>query len=225
MSIRIEVGQEVLRGNREWAARNRSILHRNNVWTLNMMSSPGAGKTSILERVIPLLKEQMNVVVIEGDVMTTLDAERIRALGVQSVQINTQGACHLDARMIHDVIVQLPLQEIDLLLIENVGNLVCPADFALGEDMRIAVLSVTEGEDKVEKYPYVFQQADAILLNKIDLLPYLPFRVPKFLEEVHHANPYAPIFHVSAATGEGIAVWNDWLIQKGKQHQRSAESD
>jgi hydrogenase nickel incorporation protein HypB len=225
MSVRIEVSRDVLQGNKEWAARNRSILQRNNVWTLNMMSSPGAGKTSILEHVIPSLKQQMSVAVIEGDVMTTLDAERICALGVQSVQINTQGACHLDAKMIYDVIVQLPLQDIDLLLIENVGNLVCPADFELGEDMKIAVLSITEGEDKVEKYPYVFQQASAILLNKIDLLPYLTFDVSKFHAEVHRTNPNAPIFRVSARTGEGLAIWNDWLIQKVQQQQRRAESD
>ncbi|MDF2658756.1 MAG: hypB [Paenibacillus sp.] len=225
MVIRVAVEQEIFRGNREWAMRNRAMLQMHQVCAVNLMSSPGAGKTSVLERAIPQLAVRLRTVVIEGDVMTALDAERIAVLGIPAVQINTRGACHLDAKMIHDVLVKLPLAEIDLLLIENVGNLVCPADFELGEQLRVTVLSVTEGEDKVEKYPYIFRKADAVLLNKTDLLPYVPFDVPRFRKELWQANPDVEVIHTSASTGEGIDSWTDWLIRRANFIPQKSESD
>lgn len=223
MVVRISVDQDVLRGNQDWAQRNRSSFKQNAVWTVNLMSSPGAGKTSVLENVIPILKDHLRLGVIEGDVMTTLDAERIASLGVKTVQINTRGACHLDAKMINETIQSLPLSQIDLLIIENVGNLVCPADFDLGEDHRITMLSVTEGADKVEKYPAVFQRADAILLNKVDLLPYLTFDVLRFKDEVDKVNPNAPVFQMSATSGEGLKLWTEWLVQVVKNRRTGSE--
>lgn len=217
MTVRISINQDILRGNREWAERNRSAFSEHNVLTVNLMSSPGAGKTSVLEKVIPFLKEHVRLAVIEGDVATTYDAERIALLGIKAVQINTQGACHLDARMINETIQHLSLSEIDLLFIENVGNLVCPADFDLGEDLRITILSVTEGADKVEKYPSVFQCADAILLNKIDLLPHVPFDVGHFKIEAGKVSGDVPVFQVSAVTGEGLKAWAEWLVQQIKK--------
>lgn len=214
MSIRISVHQDIMRGNDEWAKRNRTILEEYNVFTINMLSSPGAGKTSLLEAVIPRLKPQLQVAVIEGDVCTTLDAERIAALGVQAIQINTQGACHSDARMINEVVQSLPLSLIDLLIIENVGNLVCPASFDLGEHCRVTVTSTTEGADKVEKYPEAFQRSHAILLNKIDLMPHLNFGIEQFELGLRKIRSKAPIFHTSAKTGEGVQEWEEWLKKR-----------
>lgn len=216
MAARVSLHQDVLRGNREWAERNRSACKSHRIFVVNLMSSPGAGKTSLLESVIPSLQTQLRVAVIEGDVCTTLDAERIARLGVRTAQINTLGACHLDARMINDVIAQLPLAQIDLLLVENVGNLVCPADFDLGEDCRITVISTTEGADKAEKYPSAFRNAHAVLLNKIDLLPYLAFDIKRIQHAVSALNPAAPVFPVSAITGEGLTAWTDWLLRQAK---------
>lgn len=190
------------------------MFKENGIHAINLISSPGAGKTSILEKAIPILRAQLQLAVIEGDVMTTLDAERIAALGMKTVQINTRGACHLDAKMIHEALLQLPLSEIDLLFIENVGNLVCPADFDLGEQERIAILSVTEGVDKVEKYPFVFQHADAVLLNKMDLLPYLDFDLSRFDAEIQKLNPIASVYRMSATNGEGVRLWCEHLIKK-----------
>jgi hydrogenase nickel incorporation protein HypB len=183
------------------------------------MSSPGAGKTSLLERAIPRLERCLQVAVIEGDVCTTLDAERIARLSVKTVQINTQNACHLDARMVSNALHRFPQASIDLLFIENVGNLVCPADFDLGEHCRLTVISTPEGADKAEKYPSAFQSAHAVLLNKIDLLPYVAFDVGRFREVVSELNPAAPVFPMSAATGEGVADWTDWLLQMMKRER------
>lgn len=223
MAARISLHQDVLRGNQEWAERNRSAFKQNHVFTVNIMSSPGAGKTSLLESVIPQLKKHLRLAVIEGDVCTTLDAERIAILGVKTVQINTQGACHLDAKMINDAIHRLPQTQIDLLFIENVGNLVCPADFDLGEHVRMTVLSVTEGADKAEKYPSVFRSAHAVLLNKIDLLPFVSFDVGRFRDVVSELNPVAPVFQLSATTGEGLTAWTDWLLQTMRERMEASE--
>jgi len=179
---------------------------------MNLMSSPGAGKTSLLERLIPELSAHITIGVIEGDLCTTLDAERIAKLGVQAVQINTDGACHLDARMVHDALQRFNAHRVDLLFIENVGNLVCPADFDLGEHRRIAMLSVTEGADKVEKYPNVFTYADALIVSKIDLLPYVNFDEQFYETEARRLNPDASLFRVSAVTGEGIDEWTRWIL-------------
>lgn len=223
MVVHISLEKDVLRSNQEWAERNRLMFKENGIHTINLVSSPGSGKTSILEKAIPILRDWLQLGVIEGDVMTTLDAERIASLGIKAVQINTRGACHLDAKMIHEALQQLPLSEIDLLFIENVGNLVCPADFDLGEQERITILSVTEGVDKVEKYPYVFQNADAVLLNKIDLLPYLDFNLPRFDAEIQKLNPIASVYRMSAANGEGVRLWSEHLIQKLKKKHPESE--
>lgn len=224
MADRISLHRDVLRGNREWAERNRAAFRKNYIFTINIISSPGAGKTSVLEGIIPKLKKQVRVAVIEGDVCTTLDAERMALLGVKTVQINTHGACHLDARMINDAIHPLLKTPIDMLFIENVGNLVCPADFDLGEHCRITMLSTTEGADKVEKYPSVFQNAHAVLLNKTDLLPYIRFDVGRFQDAVFRLNPVVPVFQMSAVTGEGLDTWTNWLLQKMKEQMAGSES-
>lgn len=223
MAVRIPIHQDVLRGNRVWSERNRLAFKQNHIFTVNIMSSPGAGKTSLLESVIPQLKKHLRLAVIEGDICTTLDAERIALLDVKTIQINTLGACHLDAKMINDAIHCLPQTEIDLLFIENVGNLVCPADFDLGEDVRMTVLSVSEGADKAEKYPSIFRSAHAILLNKIDILPYISFDFGRFREVVSVLNPVAPIFPMSATTGEGLTEWMEWLLQTVRERTEQSE--
>lgn len=212
MGAQISIQRDVLRGNEEWAKRNRTFLKERGTYAMNLMSSPGAGKTSLLERLIPDLSAHIKVGVIEGDLCTTLDAERIAKLGIQAVQINTHGACHLDARMVHDALQSFTDHTVDLVFIENVGNLVCPADFYLGEHHRIAMLSVTEGADKVEKYPNVFTYADALIVSKIDLLPYVNFDEQSFEMEARRLNPNASLFRISAVTGEGIDEWIRWIL-------------
>lgn len=214
MTERIYIGRHVLQGNKDMAKENSERLRQHGILTLNLLSSPGAGKTTLLERVIDTIKGQYDIAVIEGDVATTLDSERIAAHGIHAVQINTHGACHLDARMIAQALDHFTLAEVDLLIIENVGNLVCPAEFDLGEDLRVVILSTTEGVDKVAKYPVVFERADAVLLNKTDLLPYIQFDVEQFKADVHRLNPDVPIFYVSALNGEGIQGWIEWLTTK-----------
>jgi hydrogenase nickel incorporation protein HypB len=214
MTERVYVKKHVLHGNQSIANQNRERFKSQGVLTLNLLSSPGAGKTTLLEKFLQSVKDKLNVAVIEGDVATALDAERIAACGAHAVQINTHGACHLDAKMISQVLDYFNLAELDLLVIENVGNLVCPAEFDLGEDLRIVLLSTTEGIDKVVKYPVVFQRADAVILNKIDLLPYLSFDVDQFIKDVHELNPQVPIFQISARDGEGVNEWTNWLIGK-----------
>lgn len=210
--MRIEVGRPVLRGNQAIADQNRALFHRHGVLVLNMISSPGAGKTTFLERWIRQARDRLRIGVIEGDIATTLDADRIAACGVPAVQINTHGACHLDAGMIARTLDHFDLAELDCLVIENVGNLVCPAEFDLGESLRITLLSTTEGEDKPAKYPASFRRSDAMLLTKTDLLPYLDFDPERFCASMQGINPAVPIFWISSVTGEGMAQWTDWLL-------------
>lgn len=212
MSAQISIQRDVLRGNEEWAGRNRIFIKEKGTCVMNLMSSPGAGKTSLLEQLIPKLSVHLKVGVIEGDICTTLDAERIARLGIPAIQINTHGACHLDARMVHDALQHMLEASLDLIFIENVGNLVCPADFDLGEHHRIAILSVTEGADKVEKYPTVFTCADALIASKIDLLPYVAFDEQHYDREVRQLNPSSPLFRISAVTGEGVEEWMQWIL-------------
>ncbi|TBL80303.1 hydrogenase nickel incorporation protein HypB [Paenibacillus thalictri] len=214
MAERIHLEQHVLQGNKLIAGQNRDRFQRHHVLAVNVLSSPGAGKTTLLERLAEQLKTKLRMAVIEGDIATTLDSERIAAHGVQAVQINTHGACHLDARMVMQALEYVELADIDLLIIENVGNLVCPAEFDLGEELDIVVLSATEGEDKVAKYPFVFKKADAVILNKTDLLPYIPFDVERFEAEVRLLNVAAPIFQVSALKRDGLDEWIGWLCGK-----------
>jgi len=179
--------------------------------TLNLVSSPGAGKTALVERTAAALKDELRLAVIEGDLATTLDAGRVAAHGVPVVQINTNGGCHLEARQIMAALSQLPLDGLDVLIIENVGNLVCPTEFDLGEDAKVVITSLTEGDDKPLKYPGAFLAAQAIVVNKIDLAPYLPVNVPKLREAILTVNSRARILPLSCATGEGLEDWLDWV--------------
>lgn len=176
------------------------------------MGSPGAGKTTVLEKTIDLLKDRLKLGVIEGDIYTTKDADRIEQHGIPVTQINTGGACHLDAAMVAKALPELNLEELDLLIIENVGNLVCPVEFNLGEHLKIAVLSVIEGDDKPLKYPLIFRQSSAVILNKVDLLPFCEVSLENMKLDILSINPGIPIFEVSARTGEGLKDWADWLV-------------
>jgi hydrogenase nickel incorporation protein HypB len=209
----IKVVKNVLSANDEIAAQNRELLDSHGILALNIMASPGAGKTSVVMNTIRLLDGRLRCGVIEGDVASSVDAEKVATLGVPVVQINTGGGCHLDARQVQDSLGALPLGEIDLLMIENVGNLICPTSFLLGEDQRVAIASVPEGDDKPLKYPALFLKAEAVVLNKMDLLPYIEFDLGAFRDRVKGLNPNVRLFEVSCTTGEGLAGWADWLAE------------
>ncbi len=209
--MEIKVVANVLKANEDMAVVNREILSRRGIRVVNMISSPGAGKTTILERTVEALKNEIPMAVIEGDLMTTRDAERINRHGVPVVQINTQGGCHLDANMVNKAMLELPLDEIKLLIIENVGNLVCPASFDLGEDAKVVVLSVPEGDDKPLKYPQVFSKAGICLLNKIDYLPHSNFNLKQFYQDAAALNPEQKVFEVSALREDGMQNWYNYL--------------
>jgi hydrogenase nickel incorporation protein HypB len=181
--------------------------------TINMMSSPGAGKTTLLERTIERLRGQLRIGVIEGDVETTADAERIEAAGAETVQINTRGACHLEAHMIRAALSEIDLARIGLLFIENIGNLVCPAAWNLGEDTRVVIVSTTEGDDKPAKYPQMFAVSQVMVVNKLDLLPYVDYNLEKVKRQALAINPHLRIFELSCRTGEGLDAWCDWLLE------------
>lgn len=220
----VSVLQGLLKHNDDQAAHNRAHFDARGILAVNLMSSPGSGKTALLEASIVALKNEFNIAVIEGDLETENDAQRIRAQGVQAHQILTGTACHLDAHLVHDALHHLNLQDLDLLFIENVGNLVCPASFDLGQHLNLTLLSVTEGDDKPAKYPVMFRGADAMLITKTDLLPYLddfaPERAETYLRNL--ANP-APVLRLSARSGEGMAAWFTWLRdQLNAQRQRLA---
>jgi hydrogenase nickel incorporation protein HypB len=212
----VKVLEDVLDANDTIARANRADFDRAAVTVVNLMSAPGAGKTSLLERVVPDL-DGVRVGVLEGDVQGTLDADRLAALQVPVTQINTDpgfgGECHLDANMVRSALPALPLDEIDLLVIENVGNLVCPAEFRVGEDVRVMVSAVTEGEDKPLKYPLMFRTCELVLVNKIDLLPHLNFDLDLFLRNLDAVHPDVPRLLVSARTGEGVEDWRTWLVR------------
>ena len=209
--MKVKVVTRILEANDRIAEENRKRFQDAGVYVVNLMGAPGAGKTTLLERTIRALKPRLKVGVIEGDIVGTDDAERIGALGVPVVQINTGGACHLDANMISEVLPELPLNELDMLIIENVGNLVCPAEFKVGENVKMMVLSIAEGHDKPLKYPLMFQESSALVLNKIDLLPYMNTDMNKVRNDSLALNPKLRIFEVSCATGAGIDAWAEWL--------------
>jgi len=211
---KLSVEIDILAKNNRLAAGNRRFLREKGVFALNLVSSPGSGKTTILERTLRDLSGSLRCAVIEGDQQTDNDARRIAATGVPARQINTGAGCHLDAHMVGHAMEELPMDGLDILFIENVGNLVCPASFDLGEAHKVVVLSVTEGEDKPLKYPQMFHAADVMLLNKVDLLPYLDFDVDKCLEMARRVSPGIRIFQLSARSGEGMAAWYEWLGQK-----------
>lgn len=210
--MEIKVKLDVLFGNEELAAANRAKFDDVKLKVINIMGSPGAGKTTVLEKTIDLLKDRLKLGVIEGDIYTTKDADRIEQHGIPVTQINTGGACHLDAAMVAKALPELNLEELDLLIIENVGNLVCPVEFNLGEHLKIAVLSVIEGDDKPLKYPLIFRQSSAVILNKVDLLPFCEVSLENMKLDILSINPGIPIFEVSARTGEGLKDWADWLV-------------
>jgi hydrogenase nickel incorporation protein HypB len=217
-AVKKVVQENILDANDTLARANRDLFDRAGTYTINMMSSPGAGKTALLERTLERLRGRLRLGVLEGDVQTTLDADRLARFHIPLVQVNTDpgfgGECHLDANMVRSGLGELPLEDIDLLIIENVGNLVCPAEFRVGEDVRVMVYSVTEGEEKPLKYPLMFRSADLILVNKVDLLEHLDFDLEQFLGNLDAVNPGVRTVLTSARTGQGVDEWCDWLGQR-----------
>ena len=211
MSRRIEIVENIMGANDRLAADNRARLDQHGVYSLNFMASPGAGKTSLIEKTVPALKEKFRVAAVDGDVATTIDADRAAAAGAAAVQINTGGECHLDAVMLQQALNQLALDEADLLIVENVGNLICPANFQLGTHKNVLIASVPEGDDKPYKYPGIYRGIDILVINKIDLLPYIPFRMDYFRKGVEILNPSLKTFPLSCQTGEGVDDWLTWL--------------
>jgi len=212
--MEVKVVQNILKVNEKLADENRTLFAEKGVFVIDVMASPGAGKTSTILATIDALKDDVSIAVIEGDIASKVDAEKIQAHGVEAVQINTGGACHLDGNMIQNALQVLDLDAIDLLIVENVGNLVCPAEFDLGQSMKLVISSVPEGDDKPLKYPVIFTQADALVLNKIDMLDATDFGEEAFVEAVRRLNPRAPIFNISATKGEGVDAWTAWLRER-----------
>jgi hydrogenase nickel incorporation protein HypB len=211
VSTELPVVEQILSANDRIAQENRKLLDEHGVVAVNVMASPGAGKTSLILRSIEALRGELRVGVIEGDIAGRVDADTVAQTGVPVVQINTGGGCHLDAPQVQSALERLPLEELDLVFIENVGNLVCPTGFALGEHVNMMIANVPEGHDKPIKYPGMFTVVDALVLNKMDLTPYIDFDREAFHTAVRALNPDAPIFEVSCKTGEGIAAWAEWL--------------
>jgi len=213
MSV-IKIVKNILQTNDEITSKNKKLLDEKGIYVINLMSSPGSGKTSLLERMIAKLKNNINIAVIEGDIYTTKDAQRIEAQGVPVIQINTGGACHLDGEMIKNALNALTLDKTDLLVIENVGNLVCPAEFEIGEDIKICVLSTPEGNDKPLKYPLMFEKSGAIILNKLDLIEFTDFNKEEFYRDIKSLNANADTFETSCVKNQGIDEICSWLLSK-----------
>ena len=209
---KITIAQNILAANDTIAQEVQQSLATHGIRTINVMSSPGAGKTTLLERTIARLRGEMAIGVIEGDIETSADAERIETAGAETVQINTRGACHLEAHMIRAALKELDIAHINLLFIENIGNLVCPSEWDLGEDLRAVVVSTTEGDDKPAKYPQMFAVSQVMIVNKLDLLPYVDYDVEKVKRQALAINPRLRIFEVSCRTGEGLDAWCEWLV-------------
>ncbi|HOJ52615.1 MAG TPA: hydrogenase nickel incorporation protein HypB [Syntrophales bacterium] len=219
--MKITVVRNILEANDNIARENRQLLDERGIYAVNLMSSPGAGKTSLLEKTLMALRDRFRVAVIEGDIQDTLDADRIATLGIPVVQVNTQGACHMDANMTREALGALDLEHIDVLFIENVGNLVCPAEFIVGENVKVMILSTPEGADKPAKYPLMFKESAALIINKMDLLPHVDFDLDTAKKRALALNPDLSIFEVSCKTGLGIDRWVHWLtsqISSFKQH-------
>jgi hydrogenase nickel incorporation protein HypB len=211
--VKVVLARDLLKVNADLAAENRRAFERQGVTVINLIGSPGAGKTTLLEKSLPFLTREAAVAVVEGDIATTRDAERIERLGVPVVQINTGGSCHLDAQMVASAVAELPMTKLDLVLVENVGNLVCPAAFDLGEQAKVAVLSVTEGNDKPAKYPRVFREAAAVIITKADLIPHTDFDLAFCRSELAALGSQAQVFVTSAAKEQGFAEWAAWLLK------------
>ncbi len=209
--MKVKVVADILGANDRIAAENSRLFKECGVFVINVMSSPGAGKTTLLEKTLAALKDKYKIGVIEGDVATTADADRIEKMGVPVVQINTGSACHLDGNMVRNALDDFDLMSLDLLIVENVGNLVCPAEFNVGEDCKVMLLSVPEGDDKPLKYPLMWHESKALVINKIDLIPYTNFNLDKATKDSLSLNPKLDIFPVSCRTGEGLERWYGWL--------------
>jgi hydrogenase nickel incorporation protein HypB len=216
MTTRIPVVENILSANDRMAARNRDLLEQAGVYAINIMASPGAGKTSTIIKTLEYLNGRLKLGVVEGDLATSIDAEKAAAAGMPAVQINTGGECHLDAAMLADALPTLPLSDIDLVLVENVGNLVCPANFQIGTHLNVLIASIPEGDDKPYKYPGMYRGMQVLIINKIDLLPYVPFNMDYFKRGVEILNPGVVTFAVSSKTGEGMNEWTDWLVEQVK---------
>jgi hydrogenase nickel incorporation protein HypB len=223
--MKIPIVQQILGANDQIAAENRAALDAAGVYVANVMASPGAGKTSVILATAERLPNRLHAGVIEGDLASSIDAETVAARGLPVVQINTGGNCHLDAPMIRSALPHLPLNKLDVLFIENVGNLVCPADFALGANVNVVVASVPEGDDKTYKYPGMFAAAHAVLLNKYDLLDVFAFKVDYFRRGLEMVNPGVPFFALSCRTGEGMAEWLAWLVERVSVYQGRMAAD
>lgn len=211
---KIQIIEDVFSTNDQQALQNRAKLDEARLFSINIMASPGAGKTSLIEHTLRQLGKNLHVAVIDGDIATSIDADRASAAGAASIQINTGGGCHLDAFMVMEALKNWHLEEFNLLIVENVGNLVCPASFQLGTHTNILVASIPEGDDKPYKYPGMYQGVDVLVVNKIDLLPYVPFRMDYFLKGIEVLNPDVERFMVSCRSGEGLQLWFDWLLSQ-----------
>jgi hydrogenase nickel incorporation protein HypB len=222
--MKVEIEKQVLAANERQALENRTLFDARGVFVVDLMASPGAGKTSTILATIEALRDRYAIAVIEGDIASKVDAEKVRAHGIPAVQINTGGACHLESAMIRRAVDTLDLDALDLIIVENVGNLVCPSDFDLGEHAKVMILSVPEGHDKPYKYPNIFQVSEAVILNKYDTLPVFDFDEAEFRAVVHDLNPAAPVFPMSATKGDGVAEWATWLaarIDSAREGMRS----
>ncbi len=218
MSV-ITIERKVLEKNDEFARRNRDVFARHRTFVVNVVSSPGSGKTSLVEQTLQRLKGQLNIAVVEGDVQTDLDAQRVAKFDVPVVQIVTNGGCHLEAKLVADALENLRLDGVHLLIIENVGNLVCPSNYDLGEAMKVVVASTTEGDDKPLKYPAMFRNASVLIINKIDLLPYLNCSLDALRANALSINPALRVFETSCSSGQGIAEWSDWLKEQAGERE------
>ena len=216
MTTRIPIVENILSANDRIAQRNRAMLDELGVFGINIMASPGAGKTSFILKMLEALNGRLKFGVIEGDLASSIDAEKAMAAGLPAVQINTGGECHLDAVMLADALPALPLKDLDLVMVENVGNLVCPANFQIGTHLNVLIASIPEGDDKPYKYPGMYRGMQVLIINKIDLLPYVPFNMDYFKKGVEVLNPGVEVFPVSCKTGENMDAWVDWLVKKIK---------
>lgn len=210
----IDLDKKILDKSERFAQENRELLDAHGVFMIDLLASPGAGKTSTIKATINALRERYSIAIIEGDIASNVDAVRIKEMGIPAVQINTGGSCHLEGDMINKALKVLDLANLDLIIIENVGNLVCPTDFYLGEDVKVMILSVPEGDDKPLKYPGIFQAAKAIILNKVDTLPVFDFDMPAFEERILNLNPQAPLFKIAATKENGVDSWSAWLTEQ-----------
>jgi hydrogenase nickel incorporation protein HypB len=215
--VKVDLEKKILAANEQVAEENRALFARHGVFVLDLMASPGAGKTSTILATIAALRDRYRIAVIEGDIASKVDAEKVRAHGIPAVQINTGGACHLESAMIRRAVDTLDLDELDLIIVENVGNLVCPSDFDLGENAKVMILSVPEGHDKPYKYPNIFQVSEAVILNKYDTLAVFDFDECEFRSVVRSLNGTAPIFPISATKGPGVDAWAEWLAERIEQ--------